>query len=203
MAIKRFAETRSSHEVWKRVWEAQHASVCLENSYEQTLLAKYWRGYLPILTVAAVKIIRLSALNVEKMRSLWYDILGHPDLWLKKYNTAIFIHGCFWHRHQGCKFAYTPKSRIEFWTKKFERNISRDSEIKRELANKGIRCLVVWECSIKNARKKTGCPDKLLENITAFLHGDALYLEVWECIFVSTGGGELWLIGCFFPRTKL
>jgi DNA mismatch endonuclease (patch repair protein) len=105
-------------------------------------------------------------------------IPGHPDLWLKKYNTAIFIHGCFWHRHQGCKFAYTPKSRIEFWTKKFERNISRDSEIKRELANKGIRCLVVWECSIKNARKKTGCPDKLLENITAFLHGDALYLEV-------------------------
>ena len=52
-------------------------------------------------------------------------IPGHPDLWLKKYNTAIFIHGCFWHRHTGCKEAYMPKSRVEFWQKKFERNVKK------------------------------------------------------------------------------
>ena len=47
------------------------------------------------------------------------SIPGHPDMFLRKYNTAIFVHGCFWHRHQGCKYAYMPKSRVEFWQKKF------------------------------------------------------------------------------------
>ena len=51
---------------------------------------------------------------------------GHPDIFLRKYNTAIFVHGCFWHRHQNCKYAYTPKSRVEFWQKKFDDNVKRD-----------------------------------------------------------------------------
>ena len=51
---------------------------------------------------------------------------GHPDLWLSKYNTAIFVHGCFWHHHNGCKFAYMPKSRVDFWQKKFKNNIMRE-----------------------------------------------------------------------------
>lgn len=49
---------------------------------------------------------------------------GHPDIWLRKYNTAIFVHGCFWHRHSGCKLCYMPKSRVEFWEKKFTDNIN-------------------------------------------------------------------------------
>lgn len=54
------------------------------------------------------------------------SVPGHPDIFLRKYNTAIFVHGCFWHRHQGCKYAYTPKSRVEFWQKKFDDNVRRD-----------------------------------------------------------------------------
>ena len=54
-------------------------------------------------------------------------IPGHPDIYLKKYNTTVFVHGCFWHRHAGCRFSYMPKSRIEFWQKKFEANQKRDS----------------------------------------------------------------------------
>ena len=105
-------------------------------------------------------------------------IPGHPDLWLKKYNTAIFVHGCFWHRHQGCKFSYTPKTRRDFWNNKFEQNIRRDMRVKRILARQGIRCLIVWECSIRDAQKRTGCPDQLMEQITEFLSGDSLYYEI-------------------------
>ena len=62
------------------------------------------------------------------------NIPGHPDAWLAKYNTALFVHGCFWHRHDGCKYAYIPKSRVEFWTDKFRKYIERDFRVKKELA---------------------------------------------------------------------
>ena len=79
---------------------------------------------------------------------------GHPDLYLAKYHTAIFVHGCFWHRHNGCKYAYMPKSRTEFWTEKFERNIARDKEVLKQLVERNIKCLIVWECTV----------DKMLKN---------------------------------------
>ena len=72
------------------------------------------------------------------------NIPGHPDIFLRKYNTAIFVHGCFWHRHKGCKYAYTPKSRVEFWQKKFADNIRRDAVVRNELHDKNIKCLIVW-----------------------------------------------------------
>lgn len=105
-------------------------------------------------------------------------IPGHPDLWLKKYNTAIFVNGCFWHRHQGCKYAYTPRTRIDFWNRKFEQNIKRDQTVKMEIFNRGIRCLIIWECSIEKALKKTGNPQLLVDKIVIFLHSDNLYQEI-------------------------
>ena len=54
------------------------------------------------------------------------DLPGSPDIVLPKHRTAIFVHGCFWHRHSGCKYACTPKSRVDFWNKKFQQNIDRD-----------------------------------------------------------------------------
>lgn len=77
------------------------------------------------------------------------NIPGHPDIYLRKYNTAIFINGCFWHRHEGCKYAYMPKSRVEFWQKKFEANQRRDEVVRKELEERRIKRLVVWECTIK------------------------------------------------------
>lgn len=106
------------------------------------------------------------------------NIPGHPDLWLKKYNTAVFVNGCFWHRHQGCKYAYTPKSRIDFWNRKFEQNINRDRIVKKELEDSGIRCLIVWECSIEKTMKKEGNQEPLIDEIEIFLHSDSLYLEI-------------------------
>ncbi len=78
------------------------------------------------------------------------DLPGRPDIVLPKYNTAIFVHGCFWHRHFGCKFAYFPKSRIEFWKEKFEKTVKRDEFVQIELKKAGWRVIVVWECEIKS-----------------------------------------------------
>ena len=74
---------------------------------------------------------------------------GKPDIVLKKYRTVIFVHGCFWHRHSGCKFAYTPKSRTEFWEKKFQTNIKRDEKVESDLISQGWRVIVIWECETK------------------------------------------------------
>lgn len=73
-----------------------------------------------------------------------------PDLVLPKYKTCIFVHGCFWHRHRNCKLASTPKTRREFWKAKFEANVKRDLESQRRLEALGWKCLVIWECSIKD-----------------------------------------------------
>ena len=75
---------------------------------------------------------------------------GSPDIVLAKYKTAIFVHGCFWHRHATCKYAYTPKDRIEFWENKFSGTIKRDMEKTEELKTSGWLVLVVWECELKN-----------------------------------------------------
>lgn len=106
------------------------------------------------------------------------SIPGHPDLYLAKYNTAIFVHGCFWHRHAGCKYTYVPKSREDFWKNKFNNNVKRDEQVKRELREKNIRCLIVWECAINLAKKKTYSSDSLFDAVIAFINSDNKYLEI-------------------------
>ena len=78
------------------------------------------------------------------------DLPGSPDIVLPKYKTVIFIHGCFWHRHENCKYASTPKTRKEFWNKKFKENIKRDLEIQDKIKNLDWRSVVIWECETKN-----------------------------------------------------
>jgi DNA mismatch endonuclease (patch repair protein) len=73
---------------------------------------------------------------------------GNPDIVLAKYRTVILVNGCFWHRHPGFKFAYTPKSRIDFWQRKFRGNVSRDCRTQALLRVAGWRVIVVWECEI-------------------------------------------------------
>jgi len=78
------------------------------------------------------------------------DLPGKPDIVLKKYRAAVFVHGCFWHRHLGCKFAYTPKSHNEFWETKFRQNVERDGEVEAQLRQAGWRYLVIWECEVSD-----------------------------------------------------
>ena len=78
------------------------------------------------------------------------DLPGSPDIVLPKYKTVIFVHGCFWHRHENCKYASTPKTRQEFWNKKFKVNLERDLEIQERIKDINWRSVVIWECETKN-----------------------------------------------------
>jgi DNA mismatch endonuclease (patch repair protein) len=73
---------------------------------------------------------------------------GKPDIILPKYKTVIFVHGCFWHRHPGCRYATIPKTDYEFWQKKFDQNVTRDKRVQKQLKDMGWRVIVVWECEI-------------------------------------------------------
>lgn len=84
------------------------------------------------------------------------DLPGKPDIVLPKYRTVVFVHGCFWHRHKGCKYAYTPKSRIDFWQEKFHENIERDKKRQIELKRLGWKIIVIWECEIHDGQKLRG-----------------------------------------------
>lgn len=71
---------------------------------------------------------------------------GTPDLSFPRLRVAVFVNGCFWHRHPNCRYAYTPKSNIDFWTRKFSNNIQRDTRVKEQLESMGWRVAVIWEC---------------------------------------------------------
>jgi DNA mismatch endonuclease, patch repair protein len=77
---------------------------------------------------------------------------GTPDLVLPKHRTVIFVHGCFWHRHRECTKASTPKTRVEFWTTKFDQNLARDARNVLELERAGWSVLTVWECETRNVQ---------------------------------------------------
>lgn len=105
-------------------------------------------------------------------------IPGHPDLWLAKYNTAVFVHGCYWHRHDKCKYASMPKSRIDFWADKFAKNTERDRRVRESLEAIGVKVLIVWECSIKRMMNNDQSRDELLRRIDEFLMSEKNYEEL-------------------------
>ncbi|MBT2305503.1 DNA mismatch endonuclease Vsr [Variovorax paradoxus] len=75
---------------------------------------------------------------------------GRPDIVLPRYRAAVFIHGCFWHRHPGCRMATTPATRPEFWAAKFASNVTRDASNEDRLALAGWRVITIWECEVGN-----------------------------------------------------
>lgn len=93
------------------------------------------------------------------------DLPGTPDLVFPSRQKVIFVHGCFWHRHPGCRKATMPKTRTEFWRKKFEDNVRRDKKIYKSLEAIGWQVLIVWECELKDTKK-------LIERSVAFLEGE-------------------------------
>ena len=79
------------------------------------------------------------------------DLVGTPDLVFPKYKTALFVHGCFWHRHPSCRKATMPKSNVTFWAKKFENTVVRDVRNQEELEREGWKVCIIWECETKEA----------------------------------------------------
>ena len=106
---------------------------------------------------------------------------GKPDIVLAKYKVCIFINGCFWHGHEGCRYYTVPKSNTEFWVSKVARNRERDIEVRRKLEDMGWHCITVWECSLKPRQRETTLRT-LLDALSGFYfqdHGIRLY-EVCE-----------------------
>lgn len=94
---------------------------------------------------------------------------GKPDICFPRLRRAIFVHGCFWHRHRGCRRATSPKTRVEFWRKKFRENVARDRRVMKSLNDLGWTCLVVWECETANS-------EVLRQRLQLFLSRDDLGL---------------------------
>lgn len=90
---------------------------------------------------------------------------GSPDIVLRKYKTIIFINGCFWHGHEGCKYYRLPKSNLEFWQTKIERNRQRDIETIEALKAKGWRVITIWECELRNIAQRGETLIQLVKDI--------------------------------------
>jgi DNA mismatch endonuclease, patch repair protein len=90
------------------------------------------------------------------------ELPGKPDIVLQKYKTVIFVHGCFWHQHKGCKYAYQPKTRVKFWKDKLRGNSERDKRTKKSLKKMDWNLRVIWECQTKT-------PEKLDKYLIKFL----------------------------------
>jgi DNA mismatch endonuclease (patch repair protein) len=78
------------------------------------------------------------------------DLPGHPDITLPRYKMVIFVHGCFWHGHEGCPRAARPATRVEFWNAKIDKNIARDIQVQQELKARGWHVHIVWQCRLRN-----------------------------------------------------
>lgn len=97
------------------------------------------------------------------------DLPGSPDIVLPKHKLAIFVHGCFWHRHPGCRLASTPKTRVNFWASKFVANIARDERAIEELQRLGWRVAVIWECETRSPCLKEALEQLILDPRAASL----------------------------------
>lgn len=101
---------------------------------------------------------------------------GKLDSVLPKYHVAIFVHGCFWHRHEGCKDATTPKTRTEFWLEKFDKNIKNDQIKHEKLRELGWKVIVIWECEIKKDLIKTIWCMRIIEFIKEKTWKELVYI---------------------------
>ena len=99
---------------------------------------------------------RLVHSLVYRFRLHRLDLPGSPDLVFPSRRKVVFVHGCFWHRHAGCRKASTPKTRADFWREKFDRNVERDARDERRLREAGWDMLTVWECETRDAAPLAG-----------------------------------------------
>lgn len=95
------------------------------------------------------------------------DLPGRPDIVLPRHRLAILVHGCFWHRHPGCRFTTSPGTNVAFWKRKFRDNVRRDQLALARLKEAGWRTLVIWECALKIDSLRTSMPDVLRRAVTS------------------------------------
>lgn len=99
---------------------------------------------------------------------------GRPDLVLPKYRAVVFVHGCFWHRHEGCRYTTTPSTRQEFWHAKFTASVARDAAVRGKLLKDGWRVATVWECALRKPVQIVASIDRL----SAWLRSEEDQIEI-------------------------
>ena len=115
----------------------------------------------------------------HRFRVNYKTITGHPDIYFTKLRVAVFIHGCYWHRHKGCKYAYTPKTNTDFWLAKFETNQTRDEFVFSQLFQSNVRILIIWECTVKKMQRDILFCDETIAKIENFIiTGNTKLLEI-------------------------
>lgn len=92
-----------------------------------------------------INVLRAAGINGWRRNA---NLFGKPDFVFPKQRVAVFVDGCFWHRHKHCRFSYTPKSRMDFWLPKFAKNVARDLLVTRTLRKAGWRVVRIWECQL-------------------------------------------------------
>lgn len=112
------------------------------------------------------------------------NLPGKPDLVLPKWRAAIFVHGCFWHRHLGCPYFRLPKTRTDFWDEKLRRNSERDAQAISALIEEGWRIAVVWECAVRASPQNVG------SNLAEWIRSDRASLEVGRAAGTSKTEAE-------------
>ena len=120
------------------------------------------------------ELILRRALHARGLRYRLHDrkLPGTPDLVFRRFRAVCFVHGCFWHRHEGCPYATDPATRPEFWQAKFKANIERDRRASKELLEAGWRVAIIWECALRKAEA-----DRTSSTFFQWLHGSKLRFE--------------------------
>lgn len=115
---------------------------------------------------------------------------GNPDIVLPKYKTVIFVDGCFWHGHDGCKYFRLPKSNVEFWTEKIERNVARDTHNETELKALGWHVIRIWECEIKAVSRREDYLTSLYKRIVKPIQSYSLDTDMSESVIAAEPTAE-------------
>ncbi len=128
-------------------------------------------------TQPEMKVRRLLHAQGFRYRLHVRQLAGSPDIVLPRYRVCIFVHGCFWHRHEGCRYSTVPATRPEFWQQKFHQNEARDARSRKQLLKDGWRVIELWECGLR-----APAPD--LRWLYEFISGSEIPFIAWpipEC----------------------
>lgn len=122
------------------------------------------------------ELVLRSALHARGLRFRLHvaELPGRPDIVLPRHRAVILVHGCYWHRHPGCRYATTPATRTEFWLSKFESNVTRDANNHAALRVSGWRVAVVWECALRSQTHVTTVSQRLAD----WLDSGGLEMEI-------------------------
>ena len=125
-----------------------------------------------------------SALHARGLRYRLHakNLVGRPDLVFPKHRAVVFVHGCFWHRHSGCRYATLPATRPDFWQAKFAANVLRDERVRAELLQHGWRVATVWECALRGRTQREAVADQ----VTDWLFSSKVLFETEPITLAST-----------------